>query len=235
MIQQYFVEGLLFPIFFGLLKFIFNDGTWDSIFNYFGISERNFFLFGTIFLHQLFWIIFCGFFSILDYFELLQECKIKRKFKNDVSIFHSLSIILQNRLILYLLFYFLYNIHAYFGMKVKSPLPSFITIVYHQYLALLAYDLLFYLTHRCLHLYFYESIHKQHHQYKSSISIAAEYCNILEELFSTQLSSLLLPILMGFHLVSFFEIHQSGKYGFLWYGDYKVHMKHIQVIFYHIL
>jgi sterol desaturase/sphingolipid hydroxylase (fatty acid hydroxylase superfamily) len=59
-------------------------------------------------------------------------------------------------------------------------------------------DTLFYWIHRLLHQPFlYKLIHKKHHEYTNTVSLAALYASPLEYIFSDVLPSAMGPILFG--------------------------------------
>lgn len=71
---------------------------------------------------------------------------------------------------------------------------------------MLADDFMFYWGHRIFHLPFlYPYIHKKHHEYYNSISIAAEYAHPVEFALNNVLPTSLGYILLGsnIHLISF--------------------------------
>jgi sterol desaturase/sphingolipid hydroxylase (fatty acid hydroxylase superfamily) len=89
-----------------------------------------------------------------------------------------------------------------FGSTVKFD-TSFKAPVFWETLKMLGFfilveDFTFYWTHRLLHHpWFYGRIHKQHHEYKTTISIAAEYAHPIEYLFGNSLPVALGPMLYG--------------------------------------
>ena len=69
-------------------------------------------------------------------------------------------------------------------------------------------DLCFYCTHRLLHVpWLYKRIHKQHHEYNVTISIAAEYAHPIEYLLGNSLPVAAGPMLLGqrrMHIITWF-------------------------------
>jgi sterol desaturase/sphingolipid hydroxylase (fatty acid hydroxylase superfamily) len=70
--------------------------------------------------------------------------------------------------------------------KINSPsmtssLPSLFTIWYHISISAMLSNGTFYIIHRILHLpYFYKRIHKIHHEFVGTVSMAAEYTHPVE-------------------------------------------------------
>jgi len=88
--------------------------------------------------------------------------------------------------------YYLYPFFCSLGLKaLDAPCPSVAELARTFLIAHAFNDFGFYLTHRWLHTPgIYEAIHKQHHQYKGSLGIAAEYANPVEVVLSNILPSL---------------------------------------------
>jgi len=97
--------------------------------------------------------------------------------------------------------WFLYPIFRRYGMPLAdAPLPSATTILLHFVICVIANDTLFYWAHRTLHhRFFYKRIHKQHHEYKTSIGIAAEYAHPLEEAISNGFPTIAGCMFFGAH------------------------------------
>jgi len=86
------------------------------------------------------------------------------------------------------------------GLKCRfdfESFPSHSEIILHILFMMLVEDFCFYWSHRLLHhRKLYNIIHKVHHEYYNSVSIASLYAHPLEYLFSN-----LLPTSMGFMLL----------------------------------
>jgi len=61
-------------------------------------------------------------------------------------------------------------------------------------------EYLFYWSHRLLHVYFYQDIHKRHHEFRAPISIAAEYAHPIELILSNIFPLIAGPMLLGSHI-----------------------------------
>jgi sterol desaturase/sphingolipid hydroxylase (fatty acid hydroxylase superfamily) len=79
-------------------------------------------------------------------------------------------------------------------MSIRSDIPQFYQYFFQIMLCSFLNDLLFYFIHRLLHHEsIYLLIHKKHHEYNSTISYAAEYSNLIEQLLAN-----FLPTFLGF-------------------------------------
>lgn len=80
----------------------------------------------------------------------------------------------------------------------KINLPSHLEIIWQIVFFMIMEDTCFYWSHRLLHWdRIYPYIHKQHHRYKNTISIASEYAHPIEFLFGNILCMNAGPILLG--------------------------------------
>jgi len=85
-------------------------------------------------------------------------------------------------------------------------------------------DFAFYCSHATLHLpFFYEHIHKQHHMFRITCSVAAEYAAPLESIFGNVAVVLAAPFLFRFHAVVwatflFLAVHSTAmSHSGYWY------------------
>ena len=91
---------------------------------------------------------------------------------------------------------------------ISSTIPPFTEILTQTSFFLLSEDFFFYITHRILHLpWFYKHIHKKHHEFKVTISIAAEYCHPIEYIFGNSIPFASGPLIYGqqhIHITTWF-------------------------------
>lgn len=84
----------------------------------------------------------------------------------------------------------------FLGISTAHDVPSFITNMRDLFVCFFCQESLFYYSHRALHhgrLYF---LHKQHHEFITPVCITAEYCGMIEHLFSN-----VIPVVIGFKLM----------------------------------
>lgn len=76
--------------------------------------------------------------------------------------------------------------------------PSSFELIWSITFFMIIEDTVFYWLHRLLHTrFFYKNIHKKHHEYKITISIAAEYANPIEFIFGNLLPTSVGPLMLG--------------------------------------
>eukprot|EP01099_Mayorella_cantabrigiensis_P004261 TRINITY_DN3191_c0_g1_i2.p1 TRINITY_DN3191_c0_g1~~TRINITY_DN3191_c0_g1_i2.p1 ORF type:complete len:303 (+),score=50.55 TRINITY_DN3191_c0_g1_i2:60-968(+) len=94
----------------------------------------------------------------------------------------------------------LYPVFTSRGLVVRSPLPSFQTVVLHVLFSMACEDTLFYWSHRMLHhRSIYKYIHKQHHEFINTIGIASEYAHPVEAVFANYVPFLCGTFILGSH------------------------------------
>lgn len=96
--------------------------------------------------------------------------------------------------------------------KQDAPMPSLIETWGHFVAATLVNEIGFYTVHRTLHEFpwLYKNIHKQHHQYMGTISIAAEYAALPEEICAATIPTMAYMIFakVPFPILSVWMVHR---------------------------
>jgi len=155
--------------------------------------------------HTVAYIFFNAFFALCDKNSWLSRYKLPRKGLLAPSSRLILQTLFEASLVQLiggpLLAYFLFPYFRFFGMPaLASPLPPFSTVFWHISLMHIFNDVTFYFSHRLLHWgVLYKYFHKQHHEYKTTISIAAEFASPVEYLFSDALPTVGGGLLLGSH------------------------------------
>jgi len=132
-----------------------------------------------------------------------QESPVREEYLKQTK--KSLPVVLFNHLVMAPLI----MVVGYDGVKKRmksSPdaLPSWYTIIFQIFLCMVIEDTIFYWTHRMLHHpKIYYLIHKKHHEYKTTIGVAAEYAHPLEYVVSNMLPFSIGPLIVGMHYYTF--------------------------------
>jgi len=94
--------------------------------------------------------------------------------------------------------------HFHFKFDLES-FPSILTHMWQIFLFMIVEDFIFFMTHAALHQKFLYWIHKQHHEYNVTVSLAAEYSHPIEFVLAN-----MIPTGLGFRLLSiFYPVHMS--------------------------
>lgn len=83
----------------------------------------------------------------------------------------------------------------------KTELPGFFEVIFQVLGCVIVDDFVFYISHRLLHTkYLYQLIHKQHHEYKHTISLSSEYAHPIEYLIGNLLPSSVFPFILNYNM-----------------------------------
>ena len=176
----------------------------------------------TLWLTQIMlFVVAHGFFGACDYFGWLQAHKLPRKpyMKPPRSLIIStlqheiFGMLVIQPVALYLVGSYVLSLPAR-----DAALPNLMECAVHIFGALVTNEVLFYIAHRLFHefpvLY---KIHKKHHEYRGTISIAAQHANPIEDVVANITPTLAYvfymelptPLIVGWLIMRIWETYES--------------------------
>jgi sterol desaturase/sphingolipid hydroxylase (fatty acid hydroxylase superfamily) len=147
----------------------------------------------------------CGFYQACDKYLWLQQYKLARKPYMEPSaalVWKTNRNAMFSQLILIpLIGYWFFGLFKYFGMyDLDDPLPSLQQMMAQFVIAHIFNDFGFYWSHRIGHTkFFYERVHKQHHEYSGTVGQSAEYAHFVEQIVSNHGPTVGGVLLLGTH------------------------------------
>lgn len=96
------------------------------------------------------------------------------------------------KLVLFNQFFVTFPVFYYFSEETPDGSLCDVENLYKIPLLIFLYEVLFFYTHKILHMFFYESIHKIHHRWIRPISVSAFYAHPIDHLFSV-----ILPVILA--------------------------------------
>lgn len=167
---------------------------------------------GTLLVQLVFFWLPSVFYLALDHVapNFSQQHKLQPQSKQPslVEVKECLRVVLRNQALSALIHVFLLSISALTGGKptynFNVKLPALNQIVLDVFACILLREILFYYTHRILHLpSLYPKIHKLHHRFTAPVALAAQYAHPIEHVIANTLPISILPMIMQCHVVSF--------------------------------
>ncbi|NXI91393.1 FXDC2 protein, partial [Psophia crepitans] len=97
----------------------------------------------------------------------------------------------------------MFYVMKWWGNTFSKELPTFYWFLVELSIFTLIEEILFYYTHRLVHLpLLYKHIHKKHHEWTAPIGVVSIYAHPLEHILSNTLPVMTGPMIMGSHIVS---------------------------------
>jgi len=125
----------------------------------------------------------------------------------EEEIDHCVQIVFRNQLLSSALHIVLTTLSVTLGQKPDfrfyPKLPGFTEFIRDIILCAILREILFYYSHRLLHLpFFYAPVHKFHHKFTAPVALAAQYAHPFEHFVSNILPLSLPPKLLNVHIVT---------------------------------
>jgi sterol desaturase/sphingolipid hydroxylase (fatty acid hydroxylase superfamily) len=167
---------------------------------------------GTLLVQLVFFWLPSAFYLALDHLapKFSQRHKLQPQTKQPtlVETIDCLKVVLKNQIISAFIHIFLLSAGAITGGKptyrfdVKLPSPD--QIVRDVFACVVLREILFYYSHRVLHLpSIYPKIHKVHHRFTAPVALAAQYAHPIEHLLANTLPISFPPTILQCHVVTF--------------------------------
>jgi methylsterol monooxygenase len=181
-------------------------GPWRAFLHMVGGDKYRLFVFGTYGVTSLFWWLFAGIYTFVDYTGT-PAFLIKYKIQQDKNfpvpaahIWKAAKRALFNQLLLIpfaAASYWLWEARSAGGPELDT-LPSLATTLKHILVCYLVSDIWFYHSHRILHHPFlYKHVHKTHHEWTAPFSLMSLYNHPVDHVFGNQGSLSMGVLLMG--------------------------------------
>jgi len=178
---------------------------WENLIDAWPYSHRLLYVIGTVCASSVVFWLYNALLYVIYSFGLFSDCKITDSWPDRSFVAEcAWKLVVKQFIIRPVLAWLIFPYFVWFGMSMTAKCPDFATVALHLGVALLVNDAGFYWTHRLLHLpALYARFHKQHHMFKDTIGMSAEFAHPVEDLLSNTLPTILGPLLLGSHPLTF--------------------------------
>mmetsp|Transcript_9466 Transcript_9466/g.38707 ORF Transcript_9466/g.38707 Transcript_9466/m.38707 type:complete len:273 (+) Transcript_9466:151-969(+) len=203
---------------------------WQWVVDHWPWGDQALFIVGGAIVHTGVFTALNLFFFALHKFKLFERYKIPRKSYPSTELVKKCikNLLVSHLLVQWVSFYFVGQMWASVAGSegIHSAPPPWTAVIWQLVVMMTINDTLFYWAHRLLHhRLLYAKIHKRHHEFKSTIGIAAEYAHPIEGIVANAIPTLTGPILLGVHLWTFWlyvtlrlweTVESHSGYAFPW-------------------
>lgn len=179
---------------------------WQSMLGNCQLDDRWIFVLGTFSINIILFWLHNAFLYCLYTCQFMKKYQIQPDGKIDQPlVWENIRETIVNQCIgVPLASYLLYQPFTYFGMQIRTPIPTWTIICRDLLVAVIVTDTIGYWGHRTLHhKSIYKYFHKHHHRYKVNVGIAAVFAHPVEDIFNNTLSSVSGCMFMGSHVFVF--------------------------------
>lgn len=164
----------------------------------------------------------------------INSFRIQQNKEIDFNKYHkTIKHVMINHILTSPFIYSLSPLLIYFNNDLSLTLPTIQTLIYNLLMAIMCYDLLFYVFHRLGHTkILYGRIHKTHHEWTAPVGVSANYNHFAEHVIVNAIIPSISIIMTGANLVTIMiwsmlgaHIGTSTHSGY-WIGLYKDHDDH---------
>jgi sterol desaturase/sphingolipid hydroxylase (fatty acid hydroxylase superfamily) len=167
---------------------------------------------GTLLVQLVFFwfpsILYLGLDYVVPNFSQRHKLQSQTKQPTLAEIKDCLQVVLRNQALSAFIHILLLSLSSLAGGKPNlsfdASLPSIVQIILDVLACMILREVLFYYSHRMLHLpSLYSKIHKVHHRFTAPVALAAQYAHPLEHLLSNTLPISIPPMVLHCHVLSF--------------------------------
>jgi len=147
--------------------------------------------------------------------------KYKIHYNDELNYWDMLPVVLWNQFVTFIPTILTLQFLVTRGFRTTGPLPSIGEVILHLALAVVAYEVVFYWSHRAMHTQALYPLHALHHKTKASVGISGMYASPLDSFLMTVGAGLAGPVVFNSHVLVLWlwfslgainSVHSHGGY-----------------------